>query len=114
MQDGLVKGLNNIAPSQDLAFESLSEVKFHIAHGCEVEFVWKGKYYVITHPEGKITIGEGYYLSEGKAYNVLSHTEYDDKSEISSENIDEVLEYRLGEDRLRDVVTKIKIVDRTT
>lgn len=97
----------------DLAFSSAADLKWHIAQGCEIEFIWKGKSYSITHPDGLFDIGEGYYIKEDKAYNVLSHTECNPDNRLRTENIDAVLEYLIDGDRLRDIATKIGIVDRT-
>lgn len=49
---------NRMIPYDDLAFESVGDFKWHIANGCEVEFVWKGKCYSVTHPKGQICLGK--------------------------------------------------------
>ena len=97
----------------ELKFESLGDLKWHIVHGCEIEFIWDNKYYSITHPEGKICIGEGYYLKNGKAYNLLSHIEYDTEKSLTSNNIDDIMNFSLGENKLREVATQIGIVYRS-
>ena len=98
----------------DLAFESLADFKWHVVHGCEVMFLWKEKCYSITHPEGLICVGEGYYSKDGKTYNLLSHTEYDPDDCFLGDNIDDAMNYVIDGDRLGDIATKIGIVDRTT
>lgn len=97
----------------DYQFETISEFKWSIKFGSEVEFEWKDKAYSITHPEGQICISEGCYYKDGKYYNVCSHTEYSPQDEQSYETADELLEFMVGEDRLRDIVTKMKVVART-
>ena len=94
-------------------FESISDFKWCMHCGGEVQFHWKGKSYSITHGDGGIGISEGCYMKDGKAYNVLSHTEYDPSEELVSEDVDEILEYSVGGDRLRDIITKVLVTDRT-
>lgn len=97
----------------ELKFESLGDFKWHVARGCEVEFIWDNKYYSITHPDGKICISEGYYLKDGKAYNLLSHTEYDTETSFISDNINDIIEFSLGKNKLCEVATEIGIVYRS-
>lgn len=99
----------NIIAFDELAFKSSGDLKWYLSCGCEIEFIWNGKYYSITHPNGIIDIGEGYYLDNGKAYNVLSGTEYDVNDRLQSDNVDDILNFKLESDRLRDIVTQIGI-----
>ena len=95
-------------------FQSISEFKWCVNDGGEVEFEWKGKAYSITHPEGKINIGEGCYQKSGKYYNVISHTEYiPGVGDLWGDTADEILEYNMDGDKLRDVVTQIKVWSRS-
>lgn len=94
-------------------FESISEFKWCIDCGGEVEISWKGKYYSITHPEGRINIGEGYYKKYGKYYNALSHDECIDVEGLWGDTADEILEYVMDGDRLRDVITQVEVIART-
>ena len=94
-------------------FESISEFKWCVDFGGEVEFNWKGKCYSITHPEGRINIGEGYDKIDGKYYNALDHEECIDVEGLWGDTAEEILEYVVGGDRLRDVVTRIEVVVRT-
>ena len=107
------KNMSKIESFEDLKFESLGDLKWHIDCGCEIEFIWDDKYYSITHPDGLICISEGYYLKDGKAYNTLSHTEYDLKDSLSSNNVDDIIEFSLGKNKLREVATEIGIVYRS-
>jgi hypothetical protein len=98
----------------DEGFETISEFKDCVDCGGEVEFEWKGKYYSITHPEGRIAISEGCYKKDGKYYNILSHTEYvPEEDELWGDTADDILEYNVGGDKLRDVVTQVKVWART-
>lgn len=78
-------------------FKTISDFKWCMRQGGEVEFEWKNKLYYITHPDGIINIHR-----EGHSFNA---------KECSS--ADEVLEYMVGEGRLRDVITKVTVWDRT-
>ena len=95
-------------------FKSISEFKWCVNDGGEVEFEWKGKAYSITHPEGRINIGEGCYQKGGKYYNVISHTKYTPgDGDLWGDTADEILEYNMNGDKLRDVVTQIKVWSRS-
>lgn len=61
-----------------------------------MQFLYNAKTYGIIHHNGKIIISEIYKEETEKAYNTA----------------DEVLEYMVGEDRLRDVITKVTVTDR--
>lgn len=95
-------------------FKIISEFIWCVNDGGEVVFEWKGKLYSITHPEGRSNIGEGYYRDEdGEAYNYLSHEKCEDVEGLWADTADEILEYIVGGDRLRDVITKVRVLDRT-
>lgn len=64
-------------------------------HG-EVEFEWNGKNYSITHPD-KISISEANKQETEKLCSTA----------------DEALEYKVGDDRLRDVITQVTVWSRT-
>lgn len=79
-------------------FKTISEFKWCINDGGEVTFLWEGKEYgVFKHNNKKFIISEMNNDSSEKAYNTA----------------DEVLEYMVGKDRLRDVITKVTVTDRT-
>ena len=91
-------------------FKTISEFKWCVNHGGEVEFEWKGKSYSITHPEGRINIGEGYYEKDGKYYNVASHTEYIlGNGDLWGDTADDILEFNVSGDKLRDVITQVTV-----
>ncbi len=97
----------------EYSFESISDFKWCMHYHGEVEFDWKGKSYSITHPEGRINIGEGYYIKDGVAFNALSHEKCEDIEGLWGDTADEILEYIMDGDRLRDVITKINVHYRT-
>lgn len=103
----------NIVKNEEDRFKTISEFKWCVDCGGEVEFQWKGKAYSITHPEGRINIGEGCYEKDGKYYNVNSHKEYSPNDEMWGDTADEILEYYVGGDKLRDVITQVEVIVRT-
>ena len=103
----------NIVKNEEDQFKTISEFKWCVDCGGEVEFQWKGKSYSITHPDGRINIGEGYYIKDGKNYNVLSNEPCIDIEGMWGDTADDILEYIVGGDRLRDVITQVDVVVRT-
>lgn len=98
-----LKGLNTLnmivqtnTPEQN-RFKTISDFLFCMKCGGEVEFEWKGTYYSITHTETKIGISEA----------------YKQETEKLCDTADEVLEYLVSGDRLRDVITKVYVLLRT-
>ena len=53
------------------------------------------------------------YLKDGVRYNVLDHEKVEDVEGLWGDTADEILEYIVGGDRLRDVITQVKVIDRT-
>ena len=88
-------------------FVSISDFKDCIHRGGEVEFVWNGKHYGIfgklqRTPSSPIQILVSQLLVEN----------YED-TEKWCDTPDEALDYMVGNDRLRDVITKVTVLDRT-
>ena len=81
-------------PEQD-RFVSISDFKECMHWGGEVEFIWKGTRY------GAVRYGQGNRISVYVANRQETERFYD--------TADEALEYRVGEDRLRDVITKVEV-----
>lgn len=103
----------NIVKNEEDQFKTISEFKWCVDCGGEVEFKWKGKLYSITHPEGRINIGEGCYEKDGKYYNMNSHAEYSQNDDMWGDTADEILEYIVSGDKLRDVITQVEVIVRT-
>ncbi len=78
-------------------FKTISEFKECMVRGGEVEFLWKGIHYSVTHYNDNISI---------------SHSCRQD-TEMLRKTPDEIMEYMVGEDRLRDVITQVTILLRT-
>jgi hypothetical protein len=78
-------------------FVTISDFKDCMRWHGEVEFIWNDITYTITHPEGKINISEA----------------DEPETEKWCDTADEVLEYMVGKDRLRDVITQVTVIDRT-
>ena len=78
-------------------FKTISDFKWSMKRGAEVEFNWGEQKYGISHGAGKIII----YL-----WNQPETTKQFDTA-------DEVLEYMVGSDRLRDVITRVTVIERT-
>jgi hypothetical protein len=95
-------------------FASISDFKQCMSQGGEVEFDWKGKGYSITHVANKILIGEGHYLdADGVPHNVADDEVVETPLDNFFDSSDGVLEYVVGGDRLRDIVTEIEVIYRT-
>lgn len=85
------------SPDENI-FKTISEFKLCINDGGEVSFIWGGKEYgVFKHNNNKFIISEIYNDTTEKCYDTA----------------DDVLEYIVGKDRLRDIITQITVTDRT-
>lgn len=91
---GTLVGSNSL---EDNRFKSISDFKDCMVRGGEVEFIWNNKPYSITHPNGKMSICQGNHYSEA----------------FDAETVDELLDYLMDGVPLRDVITKVTVIDRT-
>lgn len=95
-----VSVMNNYSNHPDYnSFESLSDFKWCVHDGSEIEFVWKDKIYSITRCDnGKISIAQSYRQETEGIFN----------------SVDDLLLYELetGE-LLKDIILKATITDRT-
>ena len=105
------------APYEEFNFKTIDEFKDHMNRGDEIEFEWKGKLYCCfgrvqrneTAPV-QMLISESCYEKDGKFYNDLNNEEVDyKKTSAWCDTADEILEYVVGGDRLRDVITQITV-----
>lgn len=80
-------------------FKTISEFKMSMHQGSEVVFEWNGKEYFIWAEvnRGRICITS----ADNAALNQVFHT------------ADEALEFMIRHDRLRDIITRVTVVDRT-
>ena len=86
----------NNTPEQN-RFVSISDFKECMRWHGEIEFIWNGVRYGITPDKDRIAI----YVARQQ------------ESEKIFDTADEVLEYMVGTDRLRDVITQVTVIDRT-
>ncbi|MBR3817447.1 MAG: DUF4417 domain-containing protein [Clostridia bacterium] len=96
---GVIKMFDNMNYPDYNSFESISDFKWCVLHGSEIEFVWKDKDYWITYYEnGNISIYQSYRPDTEKIYDT----------------VDELLLYKLetGE-LLKDIILKAVISSRT-
>ena len=80
-------------------FNTISDFKWCVIHGGEIEFVWKDKIYSITHDTNKrIGISQIYRQDTEQIY----------------ENVDQLLTYTLETGKkLNDIITRAEISSRT-
>ena len=91
---------NTIVPAntyEQNQFVTISDFKTCMRWHGEVEFTWNGITYNITHRKDKISIS----------------VSYRQETEKLCDTADEVLDYMVGVDRLRDIITKVTVLDRT-
>lgn len=91
---------NKIVPAntpEQNRFVTISDFKNCMRWHGEVEFIWNGITYNITHRIGEIAI---------------SHSRLQETEKLCA-TADDVLEYMVGSDRLRDVITQVTVLDRT-
>ena len=89
-----------IVPSNTIEqnrFVTIADFKTCMRWHGETEFMWKGITYSVTHYNGNISI---------------SHSRRQD-TEMQGKTADEILDYIVGEDRLRDVITQVTVLYRT-
>lgn len=89
--------MNTYNTHDDNRFRTISEFKECIIRGGEVEFSWNGINYSVTSYGDKISISQFYSQDTERLFDMP----------------DEALEYMVGEDRLRDVITQVTVLDRT-
>ena len=85
-------------PSEQNRFVSISDFKTCMKWHGEVEFMWNENLYSITpRSNGRISISMAYR----------------EDTEKLCDTSDEVLEYMVGSDRLRDLITQVTVLDRS-
>ena len=78
-------------------FKTIEDFKWSINHGAEIEIEWNDKSYFINQPNGIITIHEEDKWLDAKEYK----------------NVDEALEHMIEGQKLRDIITQVKVWNRT-
>lgn len=91
---------NKVNKLEENSFKSINEFKNCIIRGAEICFIWKNIKYGITPFADHVNI-----------------CIYDDFTDVIKEydfkTADELLDSQIGDSRLRDVITKVKVFDRT-
>ncbi len=82
---------------EELQFESISDFKFCVSRGGEVQFDWKDKSYGIGHDENSIVFYEA----------MKSETE------IEFESVEELLDTIIEGQKLREIIKEIDVTERT-
>ena len=89
-------------------FTSISDFKWCMKCGGEVQFVWNGITYCCF---GKIVSSAG--AASRMVIAQAGTVEVNAETEKWCDTADELLEYMVGDDRLRDVITKVTVIERT-
>ena len=84
---------------EDNRFKTISDFKMCMQCGGEVEIEWKGIHYGIIR----------YGIDDKITIYVWNRPE----TECCFNTPDDALEYMVGSDRLRDVITQVNVIDRT-
>lgn len=89
---------NIIGPNtpEENRFKTISDFKDCLIRGGEIEFEWKGVEYGVFSTETY------YYISRAREEN-----------ETTSDTPDGLLDFMLSDDKLRDVITKVKVLNRS-
>lgn len=82
-----------------IRFQSIEDFKDCLNRGGEIEFLWDGVHYGVVRYgiDDKITIYEAYQPG----------------TEVAYASADEVLQHLIGTNRLGEVITQLKVLDRT-
>ena len=93
---------------EDDRFKTISDFKWCMKRGGEVQFEWNNTMYCCF---GRVV------PTAGTAPKMLicqaGSAEVNARTEKWCDTADEILEYMVGEDRLRDVITQVKVWERT-
>lgn len=100
---------SHISPNsiEENRFETISDFKWCVNRGGEVQFEWHGKVFGIW-PKLRKTPDFPFQILISQVL-----TDNMEATEKWCDNADEVLEYAIDGDRLRDIITKVDVTDRT-
>lgn len=101
---GSIVGQNSL---EDNRFKTISDFKWCVNHGGEVELTWKDQTFGIF-PKQQKTPG-----SPRQILLVQKFVENQAETERWYDTADDLLEYTIAGDRLRDIITKVEVTDRT-
>ena len=94
-----MKGKTIYMSPEDNRFETISDFTWCLKCGGEIQFRWKGQDY------GVVRYGLNHKITAYRAHDEASQRAYD--------SADEALEYRIGEERLRDIITQVEVIFRS-
>ena len=100
-----VVGVNSL---EDNRFKTISDFKWCMKHGGEVQFEWKGVSYCCF---GCVCQTPG--AEPRMIISQAGSAEVNRLTEMWCDTADELLEYMVGDDRLRDVITQVTVWERT-
>ena len=104
--DGVITNL--VYNEEAMRFKTIEEFKYCLSHGAEIVFEWKGVSY------GAFYLHENQRRGDERFAIAQSGTlEVNLATELLCKTTDEILEYRVGGDRLRDVITQVTVLERT-
>ena len=109
-QSNMVSRRNSLEENR---FKTISEFRWCMKFHGEVEFEWKGNQYGIGHPNGRILINAMCYEKDGKYYNVNTNEEYTSEDELWGDTADDILEFNVSGDKLRNVITQVTVLFRS-
>lgn len=98
-------GVNSL---EDNRFKTISDFKWCMNHGGEVQFDWKGVSYCCFGCVCQIPGAEPRMI-----ISQAGTAEVNRCTEMWCDTADELLEYMVGDDRLRDVITQVTVWERT-
>lgn len=105
-----VKDMSEIIKSNTLEenrFKTISDFKWCINSGGEIEFTWNEKTFGVFPLQLKAP------SSPRKILLVQKFVDNQDETEVWYDTADELLEYTIDGDRLREIITKVEVTDRT-
>ena len=91
-----------------MRFKTISEFEYCLSHGAEIVIEWNNIEYGIFYLHENQRIGDERYLIAQSGTREVNLA-----TESRCHTVDEILEYKVGNDRLRDVITKVIVIDRT-
>lgn len=89
---------NLVYDEEAMRFKTISEFKYCVSHGAEIVIEWDGVEY-------------GIFWDYASKRHYIGHDS--PETNIFYETPDELLEHRVGKDRLRDIITQAVVIDRT-
>jgi hypothetical protein len=98
---------NNPNNNEENRFRSISDFKWCMKCGGEVEFCYKGRVFGIF-PKLKKTP-----VSEQQILVIEKHVQNQETTKLWADNADAALEYLIAGVRLRDIITEVEVTDRT-